>query len=115
MPASLPLCLGLDVGGSRIKAGLLDAQDKVLAQRTVPTPKNSTPRTVLDLLVKLAGELTAEVGVAPTAVAGIGIGFPGLVDSPAGVVKACVNLQDWHNIPVATMLSNRMGSNVPVV
>lgn len=114
MPTALPACLGLDVGGSRIKAGLLDANDKILAQRTVPTPTNSTPRVVLDLLVRLAGELTAEAEMKPADLAGIGIGFPGLVDARAGMVKACVNLQDWHNIPVTTMLANRMGVNVPV-
>ncbi len=114
MPHTHPLCLGLDVGGSGIKAGLLDADDKVIVSRNVPTPVNSTPRAVLDVLVKLTGEMTAEAGIKSADLAGIGIGFPGLVDARAGVVKACVNLQDWHNIPVTTMLVNRMGANVPV-
>lgn len=113
MPAS-PLCLGLDVGGSRVKAGILDATGAIAAQRTVPTPSTSTPRVVLDLLVRLVGELSAEAGIKPAELAGIGIGFPGLVDARAGVVKACVNLQDWHNIPVSTMLANRMAGSVPV-
>ncbi len=112
--STAPLCLGLDVGGSLVKAAILDADDRIVVQRTVPTPTNSTPRVVLDALVRLTEELSAQAGLKPAGLAGIGIGFPGLVDAPAGVVKACVNLQDWHNIPVTTMLANRMGASAQI-
>lgn len=112
---STPLCLGLDIGGSNIKAGLVDAHHKVVAHRSAPTPTNSSPRSIIDAVVRMAGEICSEAGKPVAELGGLGLGFPGLVDVKAGVVRTCVNLQDWHNVPVTQMIANRMGSHTKVV
>lgn len=87
--------LGIDVGGTKIAAGLLDpttGQTRLLT--TAPTRPERGPEAVLDDVVALAARLADETG----GVAAIGLGVPELVD-PAGRVTSAQTL-DWRDRPV---------------
>ena len=99
----------MDVGGTSVKLGLVRGT-RVLTQDSFPTaPYARGPRLLEDALVR-AVRLLASGGK----VAGVGVGIPGLVEYPAGVVDSCVNLRGWKRIPLRANLQRRLGLPVSV-
>lgn len=103
--------LSFDVGGTDIKAGLVDARGIVLGMRRVPTPLDPARpgEAVLDRLAELKAELASEFPEAPAKAAGIIV--PGIVDSVAGVGIYSANL-GWRNFPFTAEAEKRFG--IPV-
>lgn len=90
MRENLPLSLGIDIGGTKAHGLVLDAADRVLAERvlpTAPTP-DGVRNTVLGVTQALADDLGRTVG----SFTSVGLGIPGLVDHTHGVVETAVNL-----------------------
>jgi polyphosphate glucokinase len=83
MAAIPPVTLGIDIGGSNIKAAAVDAQGRLLAQQVrTPTPKPATPEAVLASIARLANSAPRFDRVS--------VGFPGVVR--AGAVVTAPNL-----------------------
>ncbi|GAA3277014.1 ROK family protein [Paenarthrobacter aurescens] len=103
--------LSFDVGGTDIKAGVVDASGTVLGMRRVPTPLDPARpgEAVLDRLAELKAELASEFPQAPAQAAGIIV--PGIVDSAAGVGVYSANL-GWRNFPFTAEAEKRLG--IPV-
>jgi glucokinase len=80
-----PLFIGLDVGGTRLKGGAIDASGKVLARAVEPTAPGQSLRAFEKQLDALIARLVAEVGPAFT-LAGIGASITGPVDPEVGCV-----------------------------
>ncbi|MFK7790259.1 MAG: ROK family protein [Phycisphaeraceae bacterium] len=106
--------MGLDLGGTQIKAGLLDPSSSVIASATDPTPTDSRPEVVVRAMDTMARRLVKESGRAWSDVQGIGIGIPGLIDSRTGIVRACVNLKGWKDVALRELADEAMGKPVVV-
>jgi glucokinase len=102
-----PPTIGVDVGGTKIAAGLVDAAGGVLARRELPTASDD-PARIVATIAKAVLELRA----AGPAAAAVGIGAAGLVDARAGVVLGAPNLA-WRDLALADALGQRVG--LPVV
>ena len=105
--------IGLDLGGTSIKAGLVDGTGRVVASDTISTDRTGGPKAIIDQLAELSRRLMDQAGTDADAVAGIGVGIPGIIDYPRGRVAVCVNLPGWQDVPVCEML--REASGLPVV
>ncbi len=81
--------VGVDVGGTRIAAGLVERKGRIIKEAKRPTPKNG-PFAVVDAVIDLAEEVQA--GIQPSEVAGIGIGLPAQIDFLRQSVEFCTNL-----------------------
>ncbi len=110
MAAPEPLAIGVDVGATKIAAALVSRRGDVLAAGRRPTHWRQGTAVVMDTIAALVNELLAQGGAA---VAGIGIGSPGLVDAAAGVVREAVNL-DWVDVPLAAHTQSRIAGDLPV-
>jgi glucokinase len=104
-----------DVGGTGIKAGLVDVAGRVHHPRTVPTPVvdgdgDATAKAVLDQVAGLVDELAALAAGAGGwgRPAGIGMVVPGLVDAAAGVARYAENL-GWRDVPFGARLGEITG------
>lgn len=95
-----PFCaLGLDVGGSKIAAGVvIFPEGKVRFRRVIPTLPSRGGEAVLADTVRLGQELVAEARGERLGVQGIGIGVCELVDTAGRVVSA--NCLEWRGLPV---------------
>lgn len=84
------LSLGLDVGATKTHGVVLDANDQILADHVQPTRKTEEGirTTILDVSTRLARQL----GVSVSAFTSVGIGIPGIVRHPTGMVENAVNL-----------------------
>lgn len=105
------LALAFDVGGTSVRGAVVGAGDVALAESRVAT---RTGPAVLDDIARLGEGLLA--GLSPAAraqVAGVGVAFPGLVDTETGTSLKAVNLR-LVDTPVAAPLAERLGLPVAV-
>lgn len=106
------LRLGIDLGGTKILAAVVDAQGKVLGEAKKSTHPERGQDAVIDRIVKTAKEAMAAAGVDSSTVAVAGIGAPGPVDTASGVVYRPPNLEGWDEVPLGNLLSK--GLDMPV-
>lgn len=106
---------GIDLGGTKIEAIIVDHDHKVLGQARQPTPTDGGPKAVTAQLVKVLKEAAVSAGVKPAALLGVGVGSPGDVDEKTGVVASARNLPDWSDaFPLGKTLADKLKTRVCV-
>lgn len=106
---------GIDLGGTKIQAVVVDQRHAVLGQARHPTPTNGGPPDVKDAMAAAIAEAAAAAGVESSSLAGIGVGSPGAVDARTGAVAQARNLPGWAgSYPLAAELSAATGAPVAV-
>ena len=103
-----PLFLGLDLGGTNVKAGVVDDLGRPLASFSIPTRAELGPEIGLETLAKAADRVIEKSGVDWADVTAIGLGAPGTVDDSAGCIVEAANLPLWNRFPLAAGLGNRL-------
>ncbi|MGC9261008.1 MAG: ROK family protein [Phycisphaerae bacterium] len=99
--------IGLDLGGTNIKAGVLTCVGKLLAKVSVPTGRG--PTVVITNMINAAQEAVQKAGVGRNAVAAVGITSPGSLNIDTGMVLRCANLPGWENVPLRDHISEALG------
>ena len=96
--------LGLDLGGTNIKAGIVNAAGKLLHSINVPTGRdgdggeeNLSPNAVIRRMAAAGERVIAEARVPRKSVAAVGMGSPGQIVTARGVVLRSANLPAWKN------------------
>lgn len=102
--------VGIDIGGTNLKAGLVDERYQLVATKKMPLQFTSMEQ-MGETLTDMALALLEENHIARDQVASIGMGFPGSVDNRRGVVIKTVNIP-IRFMPVAEMVHRRW--DVPV-
>jgi glucokinase len=97
--------MGIDVGGTNLRVGLIDSNGQLLLSFKEHTPTAST-ELFLGTLVKLVEQVRSESGLS---IAGLGIGWPGTVNHETGTVIETPNLQTFRNFPLIQEISKRVG------
>jgi glucokinase len=92
--------LGIDLGGTKIYAVVIDRKGRVLGKARRPTRAEQGYRKVLGQVGDIAREATDDAGIGYKSIDSIGLGIPGPVDSDQGVVVVAPNL-GWRGLPVA--------------
>lgn len=102
--------LAIDIGGSGVKALLLDGQGQAIGDRDrIKTPKPATPEAVISVILQLVDNLLNSGETFDR----VSVGFPGVVRK--GVVYTAVNLHpDWQQYDLALQLSEKLGKPVRV-
>ncbi len=102
---SKPLALGIDLGGTGIKLGLVDAQGKLGRTFRFSTPSKSDPKEVADMILSQTEALLQMAG--SPKILGIGIGAAGDVDPNTGTIRISPNLH-WKNAPLKKLLARKI-------
>lgn len=95
--------VGIDLGGTAVKIGILNAAYEILAQTSIPTNAGRPYEEVIADMGKTAVSLLAGNGFEVSDCAGAGVGSPGTIDSKNGVVLYSNNIR-WDNVPLAKEL-----------
>lgn len=100
--------IGVDIGGTKIAAGVVDETGAIVAQtsrRTDPTDSGSVDRGVIDVCRELAAEHDVHA---------IGLAAPGFVSTDRATVSFCPNLP-WRDHPLRQIVTEALGTDIPVV
>lgn len=103
--------IGVDLGGTKTTAALVDSSGCVIRRETAVTPGADGPRGILEVVTRLIDEVAE--GVTPIAV---GVGAAGVIDHCEGVVRSATSvLRDWAGTPVRDLLRDATGWPTQVV
>lgn len=101
---------GVDLGGTRIKAALADADGQLVLERITETQSHSGPEAVLQRIADLVTSMAYETG---HRIRSLGMGVPGLVDLATGTTRFLPNMPtQWRDVPAADRLRDQLGCRV---
>ncbi|PQO35229.1 ROK family protein [Blastopirellula marina] len=107
-----PFFIGVDVGGTNIKLGLVDDEGRTLAYSKIPTDEPSGPSSAMRRVAAELRAMLAEVGMTMSDVASIGLATPGTMDIDKGLMLEAHNLPHWFNFPIRHTLEEETGAPV---
>jgi len=105
--------IGIDIGGTKIAAGLFDRQGNFLAQGRLPTGSDCHPDDVVNAAAQITESLLKKAGMGREQVEGVGVGTAGHVNYETGIVLTNSNLPDWNYHPLKETLEKRLA--LPVI
>ena len=102
--------LAIDLGGTDLRAALVEASGRVAAFASTPTDAAGGPDAVIDQMLALLDRVRA--GAMDAEITGLGVAAPGPLDPDAGIVVDAPTLQGWRDVPLASILSDRLRLDV---
>ena len=106
---------GIDLGGTKIQAAIIDGRGDAVGEARHPTPTSGGPEDVAGAMAEALREAAKQAGVESSELAGVGVGSPGDANEKTGVVSAAKNLPGWEgSFPLAENLSQALGTPVKV-
>lgn len=106
--------MGIDIGGTAIKLGIVTAAGRVVADAEVSSPVELPQEDALRAIARAARSLAAErltsgADASAGRIAAVGIGCAGLVSSAGGLVHTSPNLPHWQDAPLAELVGAELG------
>lgn len=111
-PPTHPLWFGFDVGGTNIKIGLVDDTGRPLGKTSLPSEPDRSPDGTVVRMVESAARLLTDLGWGWDEVRGVGLGTPGTMDIPRGLMLDPPNMPGWHYYPIRDRLAEACGKPV---
>jgi glucokinase len=103
--------IGVDLGGTTIKLGIVTNTGRLIKKISVRTEAEKGPKKVIDNIIAGINQLTSDSN---TKISGIGIGCPGVVTPGKGIVENPPNLPGWKKVNIAKVISKRFNKRVNV-
>jgi glucokinase len=100
--------LAVDIGGTKLAAGLVEPAGRVLAWAQVPTPTGLAAEQLWRTLDALITDVLDRANVTPAELVGCGCGCGGPMEWPSGVVSP-LNIPSWRGFPLRRRLTERLG------
>lgn len=107
------LYIGVDVGGTKISAGLVDARGRLLAEDKISTPQKAKPIKIVSLIKDLIHEVIKSEDIKSKDIKGIGVGVPGIVDIDQNKILITPNI-NLTGISLGQELKKTFKANVSV-
>lgn len=107
--AKPPFFVGVDLGGTNTKIGLVDDAGNTLAYLTKPTPVENGAEAGAAQMGRGVLEVIEQANLKPSDIARVGLGSPGTMDIPAGMLVQPVNLHGWNDFPIRDRVSHHCG------
>lgn len=108
-----PYAIGIDIGGTKIAAGVVDRNGKVRNRFSTGTHAEQPPEAVISAVGQAYAALLKQGGIDAAEVEAVGLGFAGNINGPAGMVLVSSNMPDWDHFPLRDVVARKLG--VPVV
>jgi glucokinase len=107
--ARSPFFVGLDLGGTNIKLGVVDDRGQTLSYLTIRTEVERGPDDAAHRMGQAIHAAIREAGLAPADVVRVGLGSPGTMDIPAGKLVDPANLPGWRDYPIRDRVGGACG------
>ncbi len=110
--AVAPFFVGVDVGGTNIKIGVVDDHGDTLARTAIPTEEELGAEAAMQRSHDAITELLAKLTLTFDDVAAVGLGTPGSMDIPKGMILEPPNMPSWRYFPLRDCLGDLCGKPV---
>lgn len=100
--------LGIDVGGTNIKAGVVANDGTIVSRASVPTEREQGPDHGIAQMVAAAHQAMRSSGYDLEQIPAVGLATPGTMDIPGGMLLEPINLPGWDYFPVRQKLQDRL-------
>ncbi|MCC6123568.1 MAG: ROK family protein [Pirellulales bacterium] len=107
--AQKPFFVGVDLGGTNIKVGLVDDLGRTLSHLGIPTEISKGVEDGTARMGRSVKKVAAEAGLKTADIARVGLGSPGEMDIPTGMLVKPVNLKGWNDFPLRDKLAEQCG------
>ena len=107
------LYIGVDLGGTGIKAGVVNERGEILSKGSTPTMKERPYQAIIRDIAALCEDVAKQANVAMADIAAIGVGVPGICDPKTGIIPFCTNL-GWHEVPFVAEMGKYLPNRVVV-
>ncbi len=101
--------VGIDLGGTNIKGGVVTEERQVLSRVSIPTKAWNGPDHVITLIAGLVERVITEARVQRSEIVGVGIGSPGSMSHTQGIIIRPPNLPGWVNVPLRDRVKELTG------
>ncbi|MDP1731852.1 MAG: ROK family protein [Devosia sp.] len=102
-----PTAIGVDIGGTQLRAALVDADGKILSRAATRTDAAGGPVAIIAQIGVLVAEIAS--GAERGNVLGIGVAVPGPLDTESGTALGIPTLTGWENVPVGRLVEQALG------
>ena len=103
--------IGLDVGGTTFKAGVVTEDGRIVHKDAMPTGIERPYQEIIADMAALCKKVAADAGIEMSEIRSIGVGVPGLFDNKTGMIPFCTNL-GWHDIPFVAEMKKHLDTPV---
>ena len=103
--------IGIDLGGTNIKAGVVNDQYEIVASAWCKTRLPRPSQEILMDMARMAREAAEKAGLTMDDIASVGIGIPGTCNADTGVVEYACNVQ-FENVPVRDIMHGLLGKDI---
>ncbi|MDP1561746.1 MAG: ROK family protein [Pirellulaceae bacterium] len=107
-----PFYIGVDVGGTSIKVGVLDDLGRTLAYTSFPTEGEKDTADAIRRITNVVQHLLSSSKIAFSEVAAVGLGTPGPMDIKRGFILDPTNIPGWRHYPIRDRLADALGKPV---
>ena len=104
--AKAPYFVGVDVGGTGTKIGIVDDSAQTLAYLTIETQVEKGPTDATQRIADAIQTGIHQAGLDKSDVVRVGLATPGTMDIPAGMLIDPANLKGWYNFPIRDTLAD---------
>jgi glucokinase len=105
--------VGVDFGGTNVKAGVCDASGRLLSFVRQPTVASKSPDAVLGQIAEVVARVIDESGRQRPEFAGVAVGACGLVNRQEGTFVESSVLPGWHEVPIAEVMGRAL--DLPII
>jgi glucokinase-like ROK family protein len=113
--AKLGYIAGVDIGATSVDLALADFRGEILVRRSEPADVRNAPEEILDRINEQITEMLLEQGASGKELVGLGIGVPGPVQFPTGLLIEPPLMPAWDNFPIKEYLRKKFPQVYPVV
>jgi len=107
--AQPPLFVGVDVGGTNVKLGLVDDAGRTIARRSLPTEQDRGAEDGCRRIAAAVKSMVSEAGAQPAEVVRAGVATPGPIDLPRGMILRPGNMPGWWDFPIRQRAGELLG------
>jgi len=104
-----PAAIGLDLGGTNLKGGVVDQNHRILASRKEPLAPDRNPRSIVRQMAAMADGLLMESRLRISDIVGVGLGAPGPLNHERGRLLRLANFPGWNDVPICYWLQEALG------
>ncbi len=107
--------IGIDLGGTKILTGIVNARNEMVATVKTPTNAQEGAQGVLDRIIVSLDQALVQSNLSKSDIRGVGIGVPGVFDAASGVIIRITNIDGMENVNMAQLLSTWHGGKIKTV